>query len=44
MSKLKVLVVDIDGTYIKYACMDEYMKIEQRGKIFTPQEGRNELI
>lgn len=41
---MKILVVDIDGTYIKYACMDEYMKIEQRGKIFTPQEGRNELI
>ena len=41
---MKILVVDIDGTYIKYACMDEYMKIEQRGKIFTPQEGRTELI
>ena len=41
---MKVLVVDIDGTYIKYACMDEYMKIEQKGKIFTPQEGRTELI
>ena len=41
---MKVLVVDIDGTYIKYACMDENMKIEQRGKIFTPQEGRTELI
>ena len=44
MINLKVLVVDIDGTYIKYACMDEYMKIEQRGKIFTPQEGRTELV
>ena len=41
---MKVLVVDIDGTYIKYACIDEYMKMEQRGKIFTPQEGRTELI
>ena len=41
---MKILVVDIDGTYIKYACMNETMKIEQRGKIFTPQEGRAELI
>ena len=41
---MKVLVVDIDGTYIKYACIDEHMKMEKRGKIFTPQEGRQELI
>ena len=41
---MKVLTVDIDGTYIRYACMDEFMKIERRGKIFTPQEGCNDLI
>ena len=41
---MKVLTVDIDGTYIGYACMDEYMKIDRRGKIFTPQEGREQLI
>ena len=41
---MKVLTVDIDGTYISYACMDEYMKIDRRGKIFTPQEGREQLI
>lgn len=41
---MKVLTVDIDGMYIRYACMDEYMKIDRRGKIFTPQEGREELI
>ena len=41
---MKVLTVDIDGTYIRYACMDEYMNIAQRGKIFTPQEGREVLI
>ena len=41
---MKVLTVDIDGTYIRYACMDEYMKIDRRGKIFTPQEGREQLI
>ena len=41
---MKVLTVDIDGTYLRYACMDEFMNIERRGKIFTPQEGRAELI
>lgn len=41
---MKVLTVDIDGTYIRYAAMDEYMNISQRGKIFTPQEGRKALI
>ena len=41
---MKVLTVDIDGTYIRYACMDEFMNIEQRGEIFTPQEGREQLI
>ena len=38
------MTVDIDGTYITYACMDEYMNIDRRGKIFTPQEGREQLI
>ena len=41
---MKILTVDIDGTYIRYAQMDEFMHIEKRGKIFTPQEGRAELI
>lgn len=41
---MKVLTVDIDGTYIRYACMDEFMNIGKRGKIFTPQEGREQLI
>ena len=41
---MKILTVDIDGTYIRYACMDEYKNIDRRGKIFTPQEGRTELI
>ena len=40
---MKVLAVDIDGTYIRYASIDKYMNIEQRGKIFTPQEGREQL-
>lgn len=41
---MKVLTVDIDGTYLSYACMDEFMNISRRGKIFTPQEGREALI
>ncbi len=41
---MKVLTVDIDGTYLRYACMDEFMNITRRGKIFTPQEGREALI
>ena len=41
---MKILVVDIDGTYIRYAGMKDTLAIEQRGKIFTPQEDREELI
>ena len=41
---MKVLTVDIDGTYLRYACMDEFMNVAQRGKIFTPQDGRDTLI
>lgn len=41
---MKVLAVDIDGTNIRYACMEDTMSIGQRGKIFTPQEGREQLI
>ena len=41
---MKVLTVDIDGTYLSYACMNEFTNIERRGKILTPQEGREELI
>ena len=41
---MKVLAVDIDGTYLSYACMDEFITIERRGKIFTLQEGREALI
>ncbi|MBR2214381.1 MAG: hypothetical protein IJ849_01325 [Selenomonadaceae bacterium] len=38
---MKVLAVDIDGTYIRYACMEDTTSIRQRGKIFTPKEGRD---
>ena len=41
---MKVLTVDIDGTFIRYACMDELLNISRRGKIFTPQDGRDALI
>ena len=41
---MKVLTVDIDGTYLTYACMNEFMEIERRGKIFTPQESRAALV
>ena len=39
-----ILVVDIGGTYIKYAFMKEDMSIEKRGTVATPNEGREELI
>lgn len=41
---MKILVVDIGGTSIKYACMREDMTMLTRGKIPTPQEGREVLI
>lgn len=41
---MKVLVVDIGGTFIKYAYMKEDMTILSRGKVKTPQENREELI
>ncbi len=41
---MKVLVVDIGGTYIKYACMKENMEILERGKVRTPQDGREALV
>lgn len=41
---MKILVVDIGGTFIKYACMTEDMSILSRGKVKTPGENREELI
>ena len=41
---MKILTEDIDGTHLRYACVDEFMNVSQRGKIFTPQEGREALI
>lgn len=41
---MKVLAVDIGGTFIKYAYMEEDMQILSRGKVKTPKEGREQLI
>lgn len=41
---MKILVVDIGGTFIKYACMQEDMTILSRGKVPTPTDDRDELI
>lgn len=41
---MQILTVDIGGTFIKYACMQEDMSVLAKGKIPTPQEGREELI
>lgn len=43
-AKMKLLVVDIGGNFIKYACMNQDMTILTRGKILTPKEGREQLI
>lgn len=41
---MKILVIDIGGTFIKYAYMKEDMDIISRGKVATPKEDREELI
>lgn len=41
---MQILVVDIGGTFIKYACMTENMDILSRGKVKTPENSREELI
>ncbi len=41
---MRVLVLDIGGTFIKYACMDESMEFLARGRTSTPRDGREELI
>lgn len=41
---MQILVVDIGGTFIKYACMTEDMSVLSRGKVKTPESGREELI
>ncbi len=41
---MKVLAVDIGGTFMKYACMEEDMRILAKGKMPTPKKGREQLI
>lgn len=41
---MKILSVDIGGTFIKYAVMDEESRIDEKGKIPTPQSSHDELI
>ncbi len=41
---MKVLTVDIGGTFIKYARMDENQEVLSRGRLATPQSGREELV
>lgn len=41
---MKVLAIDIGGTFIKYAVMDETCKMYEKGKIPTPLTGREELV
>ncbi|MEG1992357.1 MAG: ROK family protein, partial [Acetivibrio sp.] len=41
---MKILVIDIGGTAMKYACMGEDRKIYARGKVNTPKEDRQQLI
>lgn len=41
---MKILTIDIGGTYVKYARMSEEMEIVSRGKRPTPQTGREALL
>lgn len=41
---MKVLVIDIGGTYIKYALMDESFTINHKNKVKTPKDSKDSLI
>lgn len=41
---MKILSIDIGGTFVKYAVMDETSGMYEKGKISTPQSGREALI
>ena len=41
---MKILVIDVGGTFIKYAVMNESAEVFQRGKIPTPQDSRADFI
>lgn len=42
--RMKILTIDIGGSFIKYARMTEDMEILSRGKLPTPQSGRDALL
>ena len=41
---MKILSVDIGGTFIKYAVMDETCRFIEKGKVPTPQSSRDECV
>ena len=41
---MKILVIDVGGTFIKYAVMNETAEIFERGKIPTPLESHEEFL
>jgi predicted NBD/HSP70 family sugar kinase len=41
---MRILAIDIGGTFIKYAVMDEAANMYEKGKVPTPLSGREELI
>lgn len=41
---MKILTIDIGGTFIKYALMNEEMEIMNKGKVATPTTCREDLI
>ena len=41
---MKLLVIDIGGMFIKYAVMDQEMKIVTRGRVATPENDAAALV
>lgn len=41
---MKILTVDVGGTFIKYAVMNEQANFFQRGKILTPRDSRQNFF
>ncbi len=41
---MKISVIDVGGTFIKYACMNEKSEILSRGKIPTPMDSSEDFV
>ena len=41
---MKISVIDVGGTFIKYACMNEKSEILSRGKVPTPQDSSEDFV